>query len=98
MVSCAVAIAGKIRAICELFAMSKVGTWIRCTVVNIGAFETSSLPSWIAIAFVGALRIGTCCLLVASKGVFTLVDIFAADLRCKLKVKNKKQKFESMMR
>ena len=97
MVSCAVAKAGKIRAICKLFAISTY-TWIRCTVVDIGAFEASSLPSWIAIAFVGALRIGTCCLLVASKGVSTLVDIFAADLRCKLKGNNKKQKFESMMR
>ena len=81
MVSCAVAKAGKIRAICKLFASSIVGTWIRCTVVDIGTFEASSLPSWIAMAFVGALRIGTCCLLVASKRVFTLVDIFAADLR-----------------
>ena len=94
MVSCAVAKAGEIRAICVLFALSTVGTWSRSidiTVVNIGTFEASSLPSWIAMTFVGTLRIVACCLLMASKGVFTLVDIFAADLRCKL-IKSKEQK------
>ena len=54
LIPCAVAKAGKIRAISELFAISTVGTGRRCTEIDVGAFEASSLPTWIAMAFVRA--------------------------------------------